>query len=93
MTSISTALGMLPIALGHGAGGEQRAPLGIVIIGGVLTSTLLTLVVIPVFYTLWDDLKKLTLRAIHWVQAHLKRPAPVSALTPPEVLPSQSSEN
>tara|TARA_B100000315_G_C14354722_1_gene485638 strand:+ start:507 stop:752 length:246 start_codon:yes stop_codon:yes gene_type:complete len=64
MTSISTALGMLPIATGRGAGGERRTPMGIVIIGGVLISTLLTLVVIPVFYTFWDDLMQWTLRVV-----------------------------
>ncbi|MBI1987508.1 MAG: efflux RND transporter permease subunit [Nitrospinae bacterium] len=58
MTSIAVIFGMLPIATGHGAGGEQRATMGIVVIGGNITSTILTLVVIPVLYSFWDDLGK-----------------------------------
>ncbi len=57
MTAVTTIFGVLPIALGLGAGGEARAPLGIVVIGGMLVSTLLTLVVVPVIYTLLDDLR------------------------------------
>jgi multidrug efflux pump len=52
MTSFSTALGILPIALGLGAGGESRSPLGVSVVGGVIFSTFLTLLVIPVVYTL-----------------------------------------
>jgi HAE1 family hydrophobic/amphiphilic exporter-1 len=48
--------GMLPLAIGLGEGAEQQAPMGRAIIGGVLTSTLLTLVVVPVIYTYLDDL-------------------------------------
>jgi HAE1 family hydrophobic/amphiphilic exporter-1 len=49
---------MLPLALGLGEGSEQRAPMAHALIGGVLTSTILTLVVVPVLYTLFDDLSK-----------------------------------
>ncbi|MGV3596969.1 MAG: efflux RND transporter permease subunit [Bacteroidota bacterium] len=52
MTSLATALGALPIALALGAGAQSRVPLGIVIIGGVMFSLVLTLFVIPVIYTL-----------------------------------------
>jgi multidrug efflux pump len=52
MTSFATALGILPIALGLGAGGESRSPLGVSVVGGVIFATFLTLVVIPVVYTL-----------------------------------------
>lgn len=58
MTTFSTVAGMLPIALGVGAGSESRQPMGACVIGGLLISTLLTLVVIPVVYSLLDDLKK-----------------------------------
>lgn len=51
MSTIAAALGMLPLALGMGAGGEFRAPMAIVAIGGLLVSTALTLFVIPVLYT------------------------------------------
>jgi HAE1 family hydrophobic/amphiphilic exporter-1 len=48
-------LGMLPIALGLGAGGESRSPLGVCVATGVLSSTMLTLVIVPVFYTLIEE--------------------------------------
>ena len=54
MTTSTTALGLLPMALGLGEGAEIRAPMAITVIGGLLVSTLLTLVLIPVVYTLMD---------------------------------------
>ena len=48
---------MIPVALGGGEGGDFRAPLGIAVIGGVLTSTLLTLLVIPTVYEILADLR------------------------------------
>jgi multidrug efflux pump subunit AcrB len=55
MTTASTILGMLPIALGLGAGAELRQPMAVAIIGGLLTSSLLSLIVVPVLYTLIED--------------------------------------
>jgi multidrug efflux pump subunit AcrB len=55
MTTTATILGMLPIALGFGAGAELRAPMAVAIIGGLITSTALSLIVIPVTYTIFDD--------------------------------------
>jgi multidrug efflux pump subunit AcrB len=55
MTALSTIAGILPIAIGFGAGAESRRPMGIAVIGGMLTSTFLTLVIIPVVYTLFSD--------------------------------------
>jgi multidrug efflux pump len=52
MTSFATIFGVLPIALGLGAGGEARRPLGIAVVGGMLFSTFLTLLLVPVVYTL-----------------------------------------
>jgi len=52
MTSFSTVFGILPIAIGFGAGAESRRPLGIVVVGGVLFSTFLTLMLVPVVYSL-----------------------------------------
>jgi multidrug efflux pump len=52
MTSFATIFGILPIAIGIGAGGESRRPLGLVVVGGMLFSTFLTLVIVPVVYTL-----------------------------------------
>ncbi|MEL6869716.1 MAG: efflux RND transporter permease subunit [Pseudomonadota bacterium] len=54
MTTLTTALGLLPMALGFGEGAEVRTPMAITVIGGLLTSTLLTLIVIPVVYSLMD---------------------------------------
>jgi len=52
MTTATTILGLLPLALGMGAGAELRAPLAVAVIGGLVTSTALTLLVVPVLYTL-----------------------------------------
>ncbi len=54
MTTLTTALGLLPLALGFGEGAEVRAPMAVTVIGGLLVSTLLTLVVIPVVYATMD---------------------------------------
>lgn len=54
MTTLTTTLGMIPLAIGIGEGTEIRAPMAITVIGGLLVSTLLTLVVIPVMYQLLD---------------------------------------
>ncbi len=55
MTTAAMILGMLPIALGLGAGAELRAPMAIAIIGGLVTSTLLSLIVVPVVYSLLEQ--------------------------------------
>ena len=52
MTSFATVFGILPIAIGFGAGAESRRPLGIAVVGGMLFSTFLTLMLVPVVYTL-----------------------------------------
>ncbi len=56
MTTLAMVFGMIPLAIGTGEGSEQRAPLAHAVIGGVLASTLLTLVVVPVLYTFLDTL-------------------------------------
>jgi hydrophobic/amphiphilic exporter-1 (mainly G- bacteria), HAE1 family len=58
MTTAAMIGGMLPLALGAGEGGETQAPMGRAIIGGVITSTLLTLIVVPVLYTYLDGLSE-----------------------------------
>jgi len=57
MTTAAAVLGMLPIAVGLGAGAELRAPLAVAIMGGLITSTVLSLVVVPVAYRLLDRLQ------------------------------------
>jgi HAE1 family hydrophobic/amphiphilic exporter-1 len=63
MTTLAMIFGMLPLALALGDGAEQRAPMGQAVIGGVMTSSLLTLVVVPVIYTYLDDFT-------HWLRGH-----------------------
>lgn len=58
MTTAAMVMGMIPLALGIGEGSEQQAPMAHAIIGGVITSTLLTLIVVPVIYTYLDDGKQ-----------------------------------
>jgi len=57
MTTLAMIFGMLPLALGLGEGGEQRSPMGQAVVGGVITSSLLTLLVVPVIYTYFEDFK------------------------------------
>jgi hydrophobic/amphiphilic exporter-1 (mainly G- bacteria), HAE1 family len=57
MTTAAMILGMLPVALALGEGGEARAPMAVVVIGGLITSTLLTLVIVPVFYSAFEGLR------------------------------------
>jgi hydrophobic/amphiphilic exporter-1 (mainly G- bacteria), HAE1 family len=54
MTTMTMVMGMLPLALSLGEGSDMRAGMGIVIIGGLISSLLLTLVLVPVMYTLLD---------------------------------------
>ena len=68
MTTFALTAGMVPVALGRGEGADFRAPLGIAVIGGVITSTFLTLLVIPTVYEMLADGRD-------WLRAHL-RPAP-----------------
>jgi HAE1 family hydrophobic/amphiphilic exporter-1 len=55
MTTLAMIFGMLPLALAIGQGAEMRAPMARAVIGGLVTSTLLTLLVVPVVYTLLED--------------------------------------
>jgi HAE1 family hydrophobic/amphiphilic exporter-1 len=56
MTTLTTILGLIPLAVGIGEGAEIQAPMATVVIGGLTTSTVLTLVIVPVLYTLFDDI-------------------------------------
>ena len=55
MTSLTVILALLPAALGLGAGAETNGPLAVAVIGGMITSTLLTLVVVPAVYSLVEN--------------------------------------
>src|SRR5207237_83759 len=56
MTTCAAVLGMLPLAIGLGRGSETQAPMATAVIGGLITSTILTLFVVPTVYTIFDDL-------------------------------------
>lgn len=72
MTTLTTLLGLFPLALGLGEGAELQAPMATVVMGGLMLSTLLTLLVVPVVYTLMDDF-------ILWVQRRFGRSLAQSA--------------
>jgi HAE1 family hydrophobic/amphiphilic exporter-1 len=66
MTSIATALGLVPMSLGIGEGSELQVPLARVVIGGLTTSLLITLVLVPTVYTLFEEgISGLWRRATH----------------------------
>jgi hydrophobe/amphiphile efflux-1 (HAE1) family protein len=86
MTSISTMAGMVPIALELGAGGETRSPMAIAVIGGFTTSTLLTLVVVPVLFTYIDGLNRVIAKLFARFGGNDSGPTPPSA---PEISPKE----
>ncbi|HMA20480.1 MAG TPA: efflux RND transporter permease subunit, partial [Gemmatimonadaceae bacterium] len=87
MTTTAMIFGMLPLALALGAGAEQRAPMARAVIGGLITSTLLTLLVVPVMYTLLEDAVAYLRASVPRASGRLRggrRPAPApSAPTRP----------
>jgi HAE1 family hydrophobic/amphiphilic exporter-1 len=83
MTTFSMIFGMLPTALALGEGGEFRAPMARAVIGGLITSTMLTLIVVPVVYTYLDDFGE---RVLGWVTAGKRARAKAEAAEP-EVVP------
>jgi len=88
MTTVMLIAAMVPIALGRGPGAASRASLAKVILGGQTLSLLLTLLVTPVAYSLWDDLARITSRLAGWLRGRrVEEEAP--AEVPPEetVLP------
>jgi HAE1 family hydrophobic/amphiphilic exporter-1 len=62
MTTLTTTLGLIPLAIGLGKGSEMRTPLAITVIGGLMTSTFMTLIIIPVVYTFIEDIKKFSFK-------------------------------
>jgi len=76
MTTLALVAGMIPVALGYGEGADFRAPLGRAVIGGVIASTLLTLLVIPTVYEIFDEWRE-------WLFSKFRRHTAVAAT--PEV--------
>jgi HAE1 family hydrophobic/amphiphilic exporter-1 len=64
MTTAAMVFGMVPVAIGHGDGGEVRAPMGMAVIGGLITSTFLTLIVVPVVYTFMEAISQFAWRIV-----------------------------
>jgi len=86
MTTATMTFGMLPLALKLEPGAESRAPMAVVVIGGLLSSTLLAIFVTPALYTLLDDLQNLVFRtprtpvpAVEHVAFPTPAPVPVAA--------------
>ena len=85
MTTLALIAGMIPVAIGHGEGADFRAPLGRAVIGGVITSTLLTLLVIPTVYEILDGFRT-------WVRSKFGLQAAHTGehrVAPPEARPSR----
>ena len=80
MTTLAMIFGMLPLAFAIGAGAEMRAPMARAVIGGLITSTLLTLVVVPVVYTYLDGLRPEAVR--EWLTRRRRKPASAEAAGP-----------
>ncbi|MBL0169874.1 MAG: efflux RND transporter permease subunit [Gemmatimonadaceae bacterium] len=70
MTTFALIAGMIPVALGRGEGASFRAPLGVAVIGGVITSTVLTLLVIPTFYEIFDNMRSWFARRVGMTPPH-----------------------
>jgi len=81
MTTLALVAGMLPIAIGGGEGAQFRAPLGRAVIGGVITSTFLTLLVIPTFYEILDEWRE-------WVMSRFRSSKPAGSHPGPETRPA-----
>src|SRR5206468_1687917 len=78
MTSATVICGMIPLALKLESGAESRAPMAVVVIGAMFTSTILAMVVLPPVYTLLDDLQSVLSRRRRPVRATVGETAPAA---------------
>ena len=84
MTTIAMGAGMMPLALGWGADPSFRSPMAIAVIGGLITSTLLSLLVVPAVYTYIDDLEHLLKRWMHRMRR--QKPVPAKPAAVPDLI-------
>jgi multidrug efflux pump subunit AcrB len=84
MTTIAMGAGMMPLALGWGADPSFRSPMAIAVIGGLITSTLLSLLVVPAVFTYIDDLEHLLRRLMHRMRR--QTPVPAKPATVPDMM-------
>jgi HAE1 family hydrophobic/amphiphilic exporter-1 len=82
MTTLAMIFGMVPLAFAITEGSEQRAPMGQAVIGGVITSSLLTLVVVPVVYCYLDDLATWAKRRLFGAGIDASQADPLVAAAP-----------
>jgi len=92
MTTLAMIFGMVPLAIGASEGAEQRAPMAHAVIGGVIASTLLTLIVVPVLYTFLDDLAGWRRRPAASGMPATPEPAAPAERAEPPVPPEQSEQ-
>jgi HAE1 family hydrophobic/amphiphilic exporter-1 len=90
MTTLAMIFGMLPLAFAIGAGAEMRAPMARAVIGGLITSTLLTLIVVPVVYTYLDDLRPAAV--VGWLRRPWRRRLDPAAETAPSAPTPQPAD-
>jgi multidrug efflux pump subunit AcrB len=84
MTTVAMVAGMLPIALGWGGDSAFRAPMAIAVIGGLITSTLLTLVIVPAVFTVFDDLEGWVGPKVAKLLAAAPKPPPAAVFDNPK---------
>ena len=84
MTAFGTAAGMLPIALERAIGLERLSPLAVLAIGGLMLSTFLTLIYVPIFYTLFEEVVLWLKKAIPWLRGHQIITTSETVLSPPK---------
>jgi len=85
MTTLAAVIGAMPIALGYGADGASRRPLGLVIVGGLVVSQFLTLYVTPVIYLYLEEFQEKVLDRFAFIRSAHARPAPAGEVRPEPV--------
>jgi hydrophobe/amphiphile efflux-1 (HAE1) family protein len=93
MTTVAMVAGMVPSALGHGDGGEFRAPMAIGVIGGLIVSTLLSLVFVPAVFVIMDDASKLVGRLFSGIVGPRDEPGEANSRTLPIAPAREASDS